>query len=282
MKSTSSSLPPFYFPIIMKIPHSYFRLAAYLPALVATVCLALSLLAARADQINELEIDVRADIDGPPPTKELKGAEELAQAVAGKKIYVVAPAQYLAAVEKLVKPVDGAAILAQLCQELDRHGFHPAASGETPEIVITLHYGRGYLRNPYLGAGVGQIDELSMGGMTVSIMMPTIDTMGLRGTGVEAKLQKAQFEKLVLAVCAWDYPKQPHAKPHRLWKTVMYVDDPDHRDLGALYSKMLEAGGDYFNRRITKEELEIYKPLPVGKVKLGPLNVMEEPKSGGK
>jgi hypothetical protein len=63
-----------------------------------------------------------------------------------------------------------------------------------------------------------------------------------------------------------------------LWKTVMCVDDPDHRDLNAIAAKMLEAGAPFFDKVIQDREATIFKPLPDGRVNVGTPEVVE-PKS---
>lgn len=99
-----------------------------------------------------------------------------------------------------------------------------------------------------------------------------------KSAGYQAKLQKASYEKLYLRVTAWAYPIGEKARPKMLWKTIMVVDDPDHRDLNAIAQKMLEAGAPYFDRDITDPEVEIIKTLPTGHVNVGGPEVVD-PKS---
>jgi hypothetical protein len=235
----------------------------------------------RAEQVNDLDIGVRADLDKPLELKAPSG-ELSAAALAGGKIFVMTPPQLAPSVEKLVKPVDADAMLAQLYQVLERNDFRAAKPNETPEIVITLHYGRGYLRNPYFGLGYGSQNAMNSSAPTVSIILPTMDNVLGLGTGTEAKRQKSEYEKLFLLVSAWDYAKAKGGKPQRLWKTLIYVDDPDHRDLGSVFKKMLAAGGPYFGRKIKKEEEEISTALPEGHVKLGPTTVIDDKKPAPK
>jgi len=231
--------------------------------------------AARANPPSDLDIGVRADIDEPVKI-DTKSGELPPNAAASGKIFALTPPQLAPSVVKLVKPVDQDALLAQLFQVLQRNDFRPAQPGEKPEIVITLHYGRGFLRNPYFGFGYGMQDALSSGVPTVTIFMPTGDNIHGMGTGVEAKRQKSEYEKLFLLVSAWDYTKAKDGKPRRLWKTLIYVDDPDHRDLGGVFKQMLAAGGPYFGQKIKKEEVEISTALPEGHVKLGPTTVVDD------
>ena len=57
----------------------------------------------------------------------------------------------------------------------------------------------------------------------------------------------------------------------------MIVDDPDHRDLNAIAAEMLAAGAPYFDKEIKEEEVDIYKPLPEGRVNVGAPEVVEPP-----
>jgi hypothetical protein len=95
--------------------------------------------------------------------------------------------------------------------------------------------------------------------------------------GFEAKATKASYEKLFILVRAWKYPPppDPKQKPEVLWVTTMLVDDPDHRDLNVIAKQMLEAGAPYFDREIKGEEVDVYKPLPEGHVKVGTPEVVE-------
>ncbi len=241
--------------------------------LAACLLLLLSPLA-RAYPNNELEFGVRADIDEPVKSEAKSGALPPAAAAAGK-IFALTPPQLAPSVEKLVKPIEPDALLVQLLHVLQRNGFLPAKPGETPQIVITLHYGRGYLRDPYFGFGyaTGVVDA---GDYPIAwIFMPTMDNVHGMAPGVEGKRQKSEEEKLFLLVSAWDVPKAKGIKPHRLWKTLIYVDDPDHRDLGVVSRQMLAAGGSYFGQKIKKEEVTISTALPEGRVELGPTNIIE-------
>ena len=99
-----------------------------------------------------------------------------------------------------------------------------------------------------------------------------------KGQGYESKLQKAAFEKLFIRITAWEYPDptaQKKTRPKMLWKTVIVVDDPDHRDLNQVAQAMLEAAGPWFDKLHSKPEVEVHKPLPTGKVIVGPTEVRE-------
>ena len=58
----------------------------------------------------------------------------------------------------------------------------------------------------------------------------------------------------------------------------MVVDDPEHRDLNAIAEKMLAAGAPYFGRELKEEEVDVYKPLPEGRVNVGTPEVVEPKK----
>jgi hypothetical protein len=58
----------------------------------------------------------------------------------------------------------------------------------------------------------------------------------------------------------------------------MVVDDPDHRDLNASMAKMLEAGAPYFDKEPKGPEVDIYKPIPPGRVNVGTPEVVEPKK----
>ncbi len=60
-----------------------------------------------------------------------------------------------------------------------------------------------------------------------------------------------------------------------LWKTVIVVDDLDHRDLNQLAQAMLEAGGKYFDKLHRGPEVEVRRPMPTGKVTVGTPEVRE-------
>ena len=97
----------------------------------------------------------------------------------------------------------------------------------------------------------------------------------LQETGVEAKAKRAQYEKLLIKITAWEYTTDPKAHAKRLWHTLMIVDDPDHRDLNAIAAELLAAGAPYFDRETKAEEVDVVKPLPEGHVNVGTPEVVE-------
>ena len=74
------------------------------------------------------------------------------------------------------------------------------------------------------------------------------------------------------------HPKDAKTRPKMLWKTVMVVDDPDHRDLNRIAAAMLAAGAPYFDKEIREPEATVFKPIPDGRVNIGTPEVIP-PKS---
>jgi hypothetical protein len=171
-------------------------------------------------------------------------------------------------------------MLQALRQELKLRGFHEQEKKEKPDIILTVAYGRGWLANPYAAGGF--TDDV-MENRTQSIWSgdpKAIDMLvNLRAKpGFEAKMQRADFEKLYIHITAWQYPPANPKKPKKLWKTVMAVDDPANRDLNSVYKEMLAAGSAYFDHETTEPEVDIFKPLPQGHVNVGPVEVVEPAK----
>ena len=230
-------------------------------------------------QENQLDVGVRPTVVDPSNLH--TGKSKIPNSGGHGKIYSVLSVQEITADQKLVKPVDEDAILQLLSHELNANGFQPYARGQRPEIILTVSYGRGELHNPYIRdqgevggipsapapGGNGQNDS---GATSASIngAFP-LQLYDEKNPGWEAKLQKAAAEKLYIRVTAWSYPTDSKAKARMLWKTIMVVDDPDHRDLNAVAAKMLEAGAPYFDREVLDPEVDVYTPLPDGQVKVG-------------
>jgi len=170
--------------------------------------------------------------------------------------------------QKLVKPVDQEAILRQLLHQLELNGFHPFAKGTKPDILLTVSYGRGSMKNPYIR---DQGETPTMDGTPESRISGAFaqQIMDEKTPGYEANLQKASFEKLFIRVTAWAYNPDPKAKAKMLWKTVIVADDPDHRDLNAIAAQMIEVGAPYFDKSLKKPELDFYRPMPEGHVNVG-------------
>jgi hypothetical protein len=222
----------------------------------------------------ELDVGVRSEVDKPESFKSSPPPEH------GRLFYIAAVQEYKSQ-EKLVRPVDENGMLRALRQELKARGFREQVKKEKPDIVLTVAYGRGWLTNPY---AVGGSTTDTMAGTTQTIW--SADPKGIEllinmraKSGYEAKMQKADFEKLYIHVTAWQYPPPNPKKPKKLWKTVMVVDDPDHRDLNSVYKEMLAAGSAFFDRETTEPEVDVYKPLPEGHVRVGPVEVVEPAKA---
>jgi len=239
----------------------------------ALCCVAAAVPAATrpSDEGVPLDIDVRSTVDA-----KWVGFRKLAT-VAHGKLYLLAAVSEVPSAQKMIKPVDRGALAALLRQELLRHGFREITPQEIPQTVLTVTYGRGFLRNPYLADAM--LEEESTGVLTATITSPK-QMMRMREFDAEGKLQKAQFEKLYVAVTAWQYPAKAGDKPVLLWRTVMLTDNPDGRDLNLALPAMFAAGVGWFDRDIKEGEVTVKSTMPAGTVKLGPLEVIEEAKPG--
>ena len=193
------------------------------------------------------------------------------------KIYGVLAVSPIDTGEKLVKPVDANRLLEALNKKMAANGFNLVVKGKKPEILLTVSYGRAYLPNPYT-RDTGQITTGVDATPTMSIngAMP-LQLYDAKTPGWESNLQKNQFEKLYIRVTAWSFPTDQQPKPKMLWKTIMVVDDPDHRDLNTAMAKMLEAGAPYFDKEPKGPEVNIYKPIPEGRVNVGTPEVVDAP-----
>jgi len=215
---------------------------------------------------EDIDIGVRSTVD-----ERWEGVHKHG-AIEHGKVYGIASIKEVPAVSNLVQPVNEAMLLQHLREELNRRGFSEMSESQKPDIVLTVLYGRGWLRNPYLKGMI--LNEESEMVPVASSITPDV-AFRLREPGFEAKLQAAQHEKLFIRVSAWKYPSQPGEKPSEYWKTTMVVDDPDHRDLNRVMKSMLVAGAEYFDRIIRDEEVRINSATPKGRVILGPTKVIE-------
>jgi hypothetical protein len=235
-------------------------------AVLSGVAIAVSAATRPSDTGVPLDIDVRSTVDA-----KWEGFRKLATVAHGKR-YLLAAVTEVPSAEKLIKPVDKGALAAHLRQEMARHGFREITAQEIPEVVLTVTYGRGYLRNPYLADAM--VDEATPGIPTSTITSPK-QAMRQREFDAEGKLQKAQFEKLYVAVTAWQYPGDRKGKPNQFWRTVMVVDNPDGRDLNLALPAMLAAGAGWFDRDIKEGEVTVKSTMPTGTVRIGPIEVIE-------
>lgn len=242
--------------------------------------LALGATVARA-QVNELDVDVRTAVVDKPLDKPFGKASGPANGTHGK-VYAIVAVQLIPAQEKTVKPVDANVLKDEVRHELDAHGFRQVVKGQKPDILLLVQYGRAWLHNPYYdGANAEQTQVDAMPQQNLSMANIKAFTR-LQEQGIEAKSQKAQYEKLCIKVIAWEYTTDPKAHAKQLWNTIMIVDDPDHRDLNAIAAKMLEAGAPFFDTEIKDEEATVIKPLPEGRVNVGTPEVVEPPPPKGK
>jgi hypothetical protein len=258
-------------------------------------------------QVSELDVGVRTKITD---KSNIYAGKTKANPGTGahSKLYGILSVAEVESEQELVKPVDESMILRVLSAEMNRNGFKLPAPGQKPDILITASYGRAELQNPYIRDGGETAGDNRAGGFlgvaagtstsgasasgpisggvsndsgaATSVITGAFaqQLMDEKTNGYQAKLQKASYEKLFIRVTGWAYPSNPKAKAKMLWKTIMVVDDPDHRDLNAVAAKMLEAGAPFFDREIKDPEVDILKPLPTGHVEVGAPEVVQ-PKS---
>ena len=221
-------------------------------------------------QVTELNVGVRSNAEGWPDVTKANAATR-AEKTRSQTYAILSVSQAEAENgDKLVKPVDAMVVAQELDRQLLLQGFVKTAPKTKPEVLITGEYGRGFLANPYQTA-FRNPGDIEVGGMqTVNISGADLgQLMRQKENGYEAKLQKAGYEKLYIRVRAWKYPTKPKQAPDPLWTTVMVVDDPDHRDLNVVFKDMLASGAAYFGRVTDKPEVDVFKPLPGGRVDVG-------------
>lgn len=246
--------------------------------LLVLICCGGATRARAADADATLDIGVRSAVM--PSPAGTPAAQELRELPGHSRLYAILAVSQVTSGDPLVKPVDEVRLIHRLLTELNANGFQPAESHQTPEILLTVVYGRGWLRNPYLRDSVsptydtnktpvlhalntsGEMATQSVDGLTT----PYIDGMS---PGHEAALQKASYEKLFLRVTAFDYGSDPTARAHLRWMTTMVVDDPGRRDLNTIAPQMLAAGAHYFGRAMTERELTFTVAEPAGRVRVG-------------
>jgi len=214
-----------------------------------------------------LQIGVRSSVDERWEGFKKKGA------IAHGRVYGIAAIKEVPATTKLVKSLDENRLLQLLRTELNTRGFTEITPAQKPDVVLTVLYGRGWLRNPYLrGAMVNEDSEA----VPVATMTLPDQVLREREPGYEAKLQAAQQEKLFIKVTAYKYPETKGEKPALLWTTTMVVDDPDNRDLNQVAKELLAAGAGYFDQMIRDEEVLVSTLSPQGHVILHPLRFLDD------
>ncbi len=258
--------------------------------ILAAACVAAGAIFARAQNTSQLDIGVRPKVTD---KSNIYAGKTRANPGSGghSKIYGILSVQEIKADYRLVKPVNEQAIMELLSAELNKQGFKLYTPGTKPDIVITASYGRGELENPYIrdggetggdyragaflgvaaGNGASMTGAANDSGATTSVITGAFPQQlwDEKSPGYQAKLQKASFEKLFIRVTAWAYPTEKKGRAKMLWKTIVVVDDPDHRDLNVVAAKMLEAASPYFDREIRDPEVNILQPLPDGRVNVG-------------
>lgn len=221
-----------------------------------------------------LLIQVRSEVDRP-----FEGWRKAKLKEHGK-LYAIVAISESPSDEKLVRPVDEDKLLAILRVELTKRGFVEITPKQQPEILLTVTYGRGLLRNPYQDDSMVN-DSSAPPVVTITGAFPT-QLIRQKEKDFEEKLQNANFEKLFIRVTAWKFPERAQGeptekkiKPYQLWKTIVVTDDPANRDLNQFLEKMLAAGANFFDREIAKEEAEIVDTLPEGTVTVGDITVLK-------
>ncbi len=234
-------------------------------------------LARAQENTTALDISVRSGIDMGEHHKrkhDLAYARDISKHLT---IYLLASVSPHPSVAALIKEVNAIAIARELNRQLEAHGFKPVQPDQIPQIIITVEYGRGYLPNPYSDDDIGKAHN----NLTNSDKFhPWPVNEIFFSIGEEMKRQRADEEKLIIQVRAWRYSPDPNTKPVMLWMTTMNVDDPDHRDLNEIYQQLLAAGAPHFDQPIDHDhEVIIRDEVPEGHVKVGPLEVVKDPKS---
>ena len=206
----------------------------------------------------------------------------------GARLYALLEVQQVKTQTRLVKPVDETQLARRLVAALDSRGFQQADDQQTPEILLTVHYGRGWLKNPYRpNGGILSIEVSGLlpsptgtgksDGTSHSNAAPSSQLLNGMSPGYEAEVQRASFEKLFIRVTAWAYSTDPKARAQRLWQTIMVVDDPDHRDLNAVAPQLFAAGAPYFDRATERSEVSVFMPAADAQVRVGSPVVVGEP-----
>lgn len=252
------------------------RLQLAVLARLAVLGVALLVVANASEETVTIDISVRSAVDRP-----FQGWSKAPVKEHGK-LYALIAMDEAPSQMKIVRPVDQAGLAQTLRDELTKRDFREITPGETPDILLTVIYGRGWLRNPYLDDVF--MDESGVPPIVTFSGLPT-NLMRQKGHRFETKLQAAQYEKLFIRVTAWQNPSLAPApkpgrkpKPKELWKTTMIVADPDHVDLNGIYKELLAAGAAYFDRQIEEEEVFIPATIPEGSVIMGPLEFLDEEK----
>lgn len=222
-----------------------------------------------AEDPSTLSVVVRTKVDKPFGFKP-------ADAPKHGKVYYIISLKEIKLDDKLVRPVDESGMLDATKKELTARGFRQIRKGETPEIVITVDYGRGYLANPYMAGTSTDLGDPPT--VTITGAMPT-QLLKQKEVGFETKMRRAQLEKLYIIMTAYKFPSPKGKRPELAWKTTMLVDNPEKLDLNKVYQEMIVAGGNFFDQEMKDEEADLVRPMPEGRVEIGTPEVVKENRS---
>ena len=247
----------------------------FLPIIALSFALTPAASATTSDEGLPLDIQVRSEIDRP-----FKGWGREAPKEHGK-VYLLASVTEGKSEQPLVIPLDEKILIKHLRAQLAKRGYREYTPAEPPEIVLTVLYGRGYLKNPYLKDAM--YNEMFDPPVSTILAGNPKQLMRQKEYGYEEKLQTANFEKLFIQVNAWAHPdtqpepkKGKKKKPKFLWQTTMITDDPMHRDLNQFVDKLLSAGSKFFDREMEDDEAFIRTDLPEGFIEYGDAVVIED------
>jgi hypothetical protein len=244
--------------------------------LLATLVLFTPLARAQQNTTN-LDIGVRSGIDVDEYHKRKVDVVYAKDISRHASVYLLASVMPHPSIGALVREVNAIAIAKELDRQLQAHGFQAVQPGQNPQIVITVEYGRGWLPNPYSDDDVGKVHNNLTNSdkfhpWPISEIFPSLSN--------EMKRQKADEEKLIIQVRAFRFTPNPKEEPPLLWMTTMNVDDPDHRDLNEIYQKLLAAGAPHFDQPIDHDhEVIVVDRVPEGRVEVGPLQIVKDPKT---
>jgi len=233
--------------------------------------------ATTSDEDLPLDIQVRSNIDRP-----FKGWGR-EEAKDHGKVYLLASVTETLLARQLVMPLDENLLIKHLRAELAKRGYREYTPREPPELVLTVLYGRGFLKNPYLKDAL--YNEMMDPPVSTILAGNPKQLMRQKEYGFEEKLQTANFEKLFIQVNAWAHPdtqpappKGKKKKPKRLWQTTMITDDPMHRDLNQFVDKLLSAGSKFFDQEMEDDEAFVRTDLPEGFIEYGDTVILEDDK----
>lgn len=239
---------------------------------------------AYAQTAPEMTIGVRSGIDLAEKARREKDSAYAQDDRQHLRRYLLASITEVKNPDKLVKPVNAKAIADELNKVLRTQGFRPIGPREKPEIVITVLYGRGMLLSPYMDPDLYPAEDWRHGQrapLNLSNSVPVGLVTHEKFVGLEAANQEVNDEKLAIQVSAMKYPppSNPKKKPELLWRTIMYADDPAHRDLNLIMPKLLASGAPFFDKHLAREnEVKLFTPVPDGHVNVGSPEVVTEKK----